>query len=201
MIRRAALLAPAGLGLALGAFGTLGAAPALADVSHASAGDLSATLTSTPVTRFPPKTELRIVRGGVTGFDGPLVHKGCADCLMGPKGSLSIHDLDGDGEPEVVVAGYSGGAHCCTIGLVYRWDPASQSYLVATHEFGDPGFRVRDLDGDGIPELETEDDAFAYAFTSYAASLRPLQVIAYRAGAFADVTKQRAFRPAIRRHA
>ena len=41
--------------------------------------------------------------------------------------SIDVRDLDGDGEPEVQVKLYSGGANCCLSGLVYSYRAATNS--------------------------------------------------------------------------
>ncbi len=55
--------------------------------------------------------------------------------------------------------------------------------------WGDPSYALRDLNGDGVPELVSADDRFAYAFTSYAGSALPVQAWRYRAGHMTDVTR------------
>jgi hypothetical protein len=71
---------------------------------------------------------------------------------------------------------------------VYRLNAAASGYTTSSHNFGDPGFRLKDLDGDGRPEWVTGDDAFAYTFTAYAFSGLPVQILRYSAGTFSDVT-------------
>jgi hypothetical protein len=109
---------------------------------------------------------------------------------------LIARDLDLDGEPEVLVDLYTGGAHCCTYTLLYRFDPTAAEYLSVAHEWGNVGYGLRDVDGDGVPELASADDRFAYAFTSYAGSAFPVQVWRYRPGGLVDVT--RAYRQLVR---
>ena len=144
---------------------------------------------------------LTIVRDGVAVLDHPTV---APICLGGPcprsddaqpeaaasgQGALTVADLDGDGEPEVIVDLYTGGAHCCSYSRVYRYDPATGTYTDTLHLWGDPGYRLEDVSGDGKPEFVSADDRFAYAFTDYAASGLPIQIFAYAGGAFTDVTR------------
>ena len=42
--------------------------------------------------------------------------------------SVDVRDLDGDGEPEVLVKLYSGGANCCLSSLIFRYRAASNDY-------------------------------------------------------------------------
>lgn len=103
------------------------------------------------------------------------------------KKSVVVRDLDGDGEPEVLLALYWGGAHCCYFSYVYRY--ASDRYRRVYHLWGDPSFALRDLNRDGQPEFVSADDRFAYAFTDFADSVFPLQIWRYDAGVFANVTR------------
>jgi hypothetical protein len=110
----------------------------------------------------------------------------CAPGGFGNRSSVAVEDLDADAEPEVIVDLYTGGAHCCFVSRFYRWDGAA--YVPADRNFGDPGYRIADLDGDGVKELITADYRFGYAFTSFAASLMPVRIYELRAGKWALVT-------------
>jgi len=101
-----------------------------------------------------------------------------------------VRDLDADREPEVVLDVYTGGAHCCTESLIYRYVPATRSYRRSVHGWGNAGYRIVDLDRDGRPELQTADDRFAYAFTSFAGSVFPLQIRRFQHGRMLDVTRR-----------
>lgn len=178
------------------------ALPAAAGASSGSetqsAGAVSATLSYETSTDSITST-LTITRGGQVAFDGPIGRRLCGSDggrFCGPVGaigdaagkSLTVADLDGSGEPQVVVELYSGGAHCCSYSTIARW--TGSGYVLSSRNWGDPGFRIADLGGDGRPEFISADDRFAYAFASYAASGLPLQILRYRAGRFEDVTGQ-----------
>ena len=104
---------------------------------------------------------------------------------------LVVRDLDGDGEPEVMVELDSGGAHCCAWTRVYRYDAAQGSYVPLAHFWGNASSRptIADVDGDGRPEFISTDDRFAYDFNGYAGSVRPIQIWSYAHGQFRDVTR------------
>jgi hypothetical protein len=104
--------------------------------------------------------------------------------------SVWIRDLDHDGEPEVVLDLYWGGAHCCFVTRVYRYDPRRDTYVASSHVWGDIRERIQDLDHDGKPELISADDRFAYRFTAYAFSGLPVQVWSYARGNFSDITRR-----------
>lgn len=111
--------------------------------------------------------------------------------------AIHIRHLDQGREPEVVVDLYWGGAHCCFYTTVFRYEPATRTYRRSSHLWGDPEPRLRDLDSDGVPEFVSGDDRFAYAFTSFADSVFPIQIWQFEDGRFRDVT--RTFPKAIRR--
>jgi hypothetical protein len=102
---------------------------------------------------------------------------------------LTVRDLDADGEPEVGVDTYTGGAHCCDESRFFRYVPAERRYRMTVHSWGDVGYRVRALDGDGHPELVSADARFAYVFTSFALSYFPLQIWHFDRGHLRDVTR------------
>jgi hypothetical protein len=86
----------------------------------------------------------------------------------------------------VLVNVFSGGAHCCSLLRLLRFD--GTGYTAIDHDFLDPGYRLEDLDGDGTPELSSADGRFGYAFTAYAYSSMPIQIWRLADGRLADVT-------------
>jgi hypothetical protein len=110
-------------------------------------------------------------------------------CGPGSHHSLALRDVWGDAAAEAVVDVYTGGAHCCFDVLVAFTNGSLRGKLVE-HNFGDPGYSV--VRRDGAAQFETADDRFAYAFTAFAASGLPVQVLALSPkGRFADVTSTR----------
>lgn len=67
---------------------------------------------------------------------------------------------------------YWGGAHCCEWTRVYRYDPASNSYTVSQHLWGDPGYKLEQIGKQLL--FVSADDRFAYAFTDFADSVMPI---------------------------
>ncbi len=104
-------------------------------------------------------------------------------------GQVSLKDLDGDRLSEVIVSSYSGGAHCCTNIKIYSWrgDRFSETQ---TGLLNAGGGIFQDLNGDGKQEFLTSDDAFLYAFSSYAASSPPSVIYEFRNGKLEDVTRK-----------
>ncbi len=133
----------------------------------------TATLGSTTATiswnadPFAHDLRVKIERSGQVVVDEAL------DKTLGPAGeqAVQVRDLDADGRPEVIVDGYSGGAHCCV--TTYLWRPDGPR---ASHEWGNTGYRLRDVDGNGTLELDGYDD-FSYAFGSYVESRQPIKIL------------------------
>ncbi len=147
--------------------------------------------------RFPTYRDerLSITRAGVVAYDEPVTSSFCGTgCAPGAPeagaSSLQIADLNADGELEVLLSLYSGGAHCCSIMQVFAFDPSTGGYVSSEHDFGDSGARLEDLGP--LPGLKfvTSDDRFAYAFTDFAHSGLPLQILAFEGGRFVAVTRQ-----------
>lgn len=91
--------------------------------------------------------------------------------------------------PQIVVTQFSGGAHCCTQTYIASRDATASAWsLIETPPRDGDGFSYEDVDGDGAQELVGVDNAFLYAFDSYAASSAPLQIHKLREGKLVDVT-------------
>jgi hypothetical protein len=105
---------------------------------------------------------------------------------------MILRDLDGDREPELIVSFYSGGAHCCSTSAIYGYNAKANTYNPVTHYWGNGSAPtdLKDLNRDGKLEFVSHDDAFAYAFGSYAGSGAPLQIWNYRKGTMVNVTRQ-----------
>jgi hypothetical protein len=151
----------------------------------ASAGAVQATLTWGKAEFGVADPRLVIARGGATAFDGSPVaaSDGCRDGYCSflasgkRKSALQVVDLNGDGEPEILVDAYTGGAHCCAVTELAAFN--GSGYAIQELEWGNTGYELQDLDHDGKPELVGFDDAFAGAFSSFAASFFPPRVVDY----------------------
>ncbi len=171
------------------------AAPtALATTQTAQAGNVTATFTFQG--KFPNYTgqTLEIAQGGTVFYDEPVTSKFCGDecaplSAVTSKSAVSVVDLEHDGQPDVVLDLYSGGAHCCTIAQVFSFDPGTMTYGETETNFGDPGARIVDLRHNGRYEFLTADDTFAYEFTDYAGSGMPIKILRFTNGGFLNVTR------------
>ena len=177
-------------------------APAAADTRRtetAVLGAVRAELTYVKRSDFGYRdTRLTIRRGGRVVFASRV--PSCRGCdvwpaYQGRRKSVAVRHLDRDGEPEVVVEGYTGGAHCCLVLYAYRWN--GRAYGARQLNGASAGYRWADLDGDGRVEWISADARFEARFTAYANSLSPIRIFTYRRGAFVVVT--RSFPGAVRR--
>ena len=84
---------------------------------------------------------------------------------------------------------FSGGAHCCSLTLILRYDPAARRYRSTLADWGNYGSRLVDLDRDRRPEFSAYDERFVYTFTAYVFSAAPIQIWRYRQGALVDDTR------------
>jgi hypothetical protein len=140
------------------------------------------------------RQRLSIMRLGVTRLAALLRHPPRGGLDAQPAGyfahrrSVSITDLDGDGEPEVVLDLFWGGAHCCWYTQIYRYVPDIGRYRTNVHVWGNFSYVLADLEHDGTQELVTRDDRFSYAFASFADSRWPVRVLRYRLGRMTVVT-------------
>jgi len=135
---------------------------------------------------------LRILRSGRSAFEGKLPEQESTDYQPAATGAdlLQIRKLDPGDEPSVIVQVYTGGAHCCTRTALYWFDKPARRYRVLERDWGNGGYALKKLGAhDAAPEFVTSDQAFAYAFASYAGSGTPLQVYRFRRGAFDAVTR------------
>jgi hypothetical protein len=168
-------------------------------------GDVTATLTYTMTSEYAASDlRLAITRNGVpaTLEGGSNPNAGCGEgCEVAiPIGALSapghrlhsitLTDLDGNGEVEVIVDTYTGGAHCCSVSAIYGWDAATSQYRHLVQFWGDPGYRLAHLGSVPGQELVSADPRFAYTFCAYACSAMPVLVYRYQDFRLVDVTKQ-----------
>jgi hypothetical protein len=134
------------------------------------------------------KQHLAIARAGVPSFSSRLRKPPGGGFNAQPAGyfshrrSVFVTDVDGDGEPEVVLDLYSAGAHCCWYTQIYRYVPETKHYSPLVHVWGNFGYVFADLDHNGSQELVTRDDRFSYVFASFADSRWPVRILRYRAG-------------------
>jgi hypothetical protein len=127
--------------------------------------------------------------GTVEPYSEQLEFSGTKPVAVHGGKPLTVTDLDGDGEPEVLVDLYWGGVHCCWSSRIYRWHPTKAAYISSAQLWGNFAYRLVDLDQDRQLEFVSADNRFAYEFTSFAGSSFPLQIWTYRGGRLLDTTR------------
>jgi hypothetical protein len=104
--------------------------------------------------------------------------------------AFQVVDLDNDRQPEILVDMFTGGTHCCTYSVIYRFDMQQRRYIPTSHSWGNSFYQLVDLNHDGKREFVSNDDRFTQKFTGYAASANPLQVWRYERGQMVDRTRE-----------
>jgi hypothetical protein len=189
--RLSGLLATAGLLAALAPGSALAAART---VQTAQAGNVSASFSYRGTVPRYTAERLTISRGGTVVYDHAVTAPQCGGvCWPAATGahqsSVHVVNLSPSDTHDVVLDLYTGGAHCCSLEQVFRYDAAHRTYVESQHNFGDPGDRLVDLGHTGRDEFLTADDRFAYAFTDFAASGLPVQILSFSQGHFHNVTR------------
>lgn len=202
MSRRRSLKTFVSLASAAAALALPAAAAAQTDgvvtVERATNGNVTAELSYRGTEDF----RVKITRDGVVLYDRPIGGR-CEEFCMPTESALTgqhvgFRDLDGGGEPEVIVDVHSGGTSCCVLVFAFGYDAASNTYRRARLDTG-AGFVVRDYDRDRVLELVGDDFRFRGLFTCGACGARPIRIWSYAAGEFGTVTES--FPARIRAHA
>lgn len=175
-----------------------GAAAQGRTVETATSGNVTAELSYRGTRDF----RVRISRDGVVVHDR-LLGGPCADFCMPAESALTgervgFRDLDGSGEPEVIVDVHTGGTSCCVLVFAYGYDAVTNTYRRVRLDTG-AGFVARDYDRDGVLELVGDDFRFRGLFTCGACGPRPLRIWQYAPDRFRVATTS--FPGRIRAHA
>lgn len=138
-------------------------------------------------------SNVRILKGKKTVFD---IEETRSHALSGfyVKGmgdnDTPMKDVTGDGVPELIILDFSGGFHCCSHYYVIELsDPLS---ILLDLDAGNQGIYFKDLNNDGVMEIETNEDVFSYWYTSFVGSPMPRVVLSLQGGKYkADATLMR----------
>lgn len=95
--------------------------------------------------------------------------------------------------PETIVTQYTGGAHCCVATWIATIKDGAWA-LVEGIQLDGGGYWLEDVDGNDTYELLNVDNAFLYAFESYAGSFATIEINQLRGGAIAPMPKNDAWR-------
>lgn len=117
--------------------------------------------------------------------------------------ALTVRDLDGDEDPEVLVTLRTNPVGCCVYSQIYRYNSARDAYSYLEQNWGASGYLLRDADEDGNPELFAADLRFVNQFgipaagagrqlesSNFTDAVLPLQVWKYERGRLVDITRE-----------
>jgi hypothetical protein len=138
------------------------------------------------------RLHVTIDRAGVRLVDKAVGNEGDWPASAGRRGvsSVTVRDLDGDGEPEVLVDLYTGGANCCWYSDGFRYDAAQNQYIEQTlRPMMSFPYTLKDIDRDGHVEFRSADYRFAYKYGTNVDTPRPLRLFDWNAGNLVDVTR------------
>jgi hypothetical protein len=169
------------------------AAPAFSDQITAQSGSVRAVAQYSRAAQsgILDLQRIRIMRNGNVAFEGAPPSgftQAYLDALPGQP-LLAVRELDDEGEPEVVLSTFTGGAHCCFGVVIYGYDRQSASYRVVARDFSDAGYKLTQIGGLPYPQFLSADARFAYVFTNFASSAFPIQIWRYSAGDLIEVTR------------
>ncbi|MFZ4591122.1 MAG: hypothetical protein ACOYN6_09010 [Ignavibacteria bacterium] len=100
---------------------------------------------------------------------------------------ISLEQFQPGGNKYYLLQLYSGGAHCCSSLLIT--EIKDNKFVVLDSGFyGNSGYVVEDINKDGIKEIMSGYDMFAYAFTNYSETRFPLRVQKFENGKLIEIT-------------
>ncbi len=100
---------------------------------------------------------------------------------------ISLEQFQPGGNKYYLLQLYSGGAHCCSSLLIT--EIKDNKFVVLDSGFyGNSGYVVEDINKDGIKEIMSGYDMFAYAFTNYSETRFPLRVQKFENGKLVEIT-------------
>jgi hypothetical protein len=109
---------------------------------------------------------------------------------------LSVGTLDRDGNRFVMWQAYTGGLHCCfDIQLILPDGPERGVVSLGAFDMEMMTDVPTDVDGDGRTDFVLRDNAFLYAFASFAGSFAPPQIWNVERGRAVDVSAAPRYRP------
>jgi len=99
----------------------------------------------------------------------------------------AVRDITGNSIPELLIFGWSGGAHCCYQNYIVEL--SNPLNILFDLDTGDNAISFEDLNGDGVMEIKTNEDIFAYWNVSYVGSPMPSVILSLKDGKYrADPT-------------
>ncbi|HEY3249526.1 MAG TPA: hypothetical protein VGK25_00265 [Ignavibacteria bacterium] len=121
----------------------------------------------------------------VSSKDNGIIHR--EECIERIT-SITAEDLNADGNKEILIETYTGGAHCCTSLYIASIKHNIFKYTDTVY-WGNCGFEVKDLNNDGKKEIIGCNDMFAYYFTNFAESRFPMIIYGFKKNSLIVVNK------------
>lgn len=128
---------------------------------------------------------ITITRNAGVVVDKRLLPEDARDSVFTAPKLLAV-DLDDDGDAEVIVDVFTGGADCCRRSVIFHRE--GDSYADEIVDWSDTSYRLADVLGKSSPEFLASDSRFPKAWDSDARG--PLQIFAFRDGALRDVSRR-----------
>jgi len=101
---------------------------------------------------------------------------------------IKADNLNKDGQTDIFIDNFSGGAHCCL--TLYVGYIMNGSFVMSDSLFLiNSNYEIKDLNDDNMREITAFNDTFAYAFTNYAQSRFSPIVYTVENNKFVDVTR------------
>jgi hypothetical protein len=170
----------------------------LAKTQSGHSGDVSATFSFAGTFLNFTHQRLKIVRAGKVLYNQPVTSPATecgTQCGPGAFGShassVTVMDIESDGQPDVILSLFSGGANCCFIDQVFSLNAGKTTYVKTDHDFLYEGAAIKRLAANGPPEFLSANGAFIGEFTDNADSGAPIQIWSFSAHRFRDVTRAR----------
>lgn len=155
-----------------------------------------------PLQRQAGPYELEISRRDEDEFAAPvlkLTAGGQSVTLEGEMAStgftnrISLISNRSGAVPVVMLQSYSGGAHCCNHVQLAGYSSGKLKVVDLGSWDGDELGIPRDVNQDGLVDFVMRDNRFLYAFSSYAESYAPPQILNVLGGKVVDVSRHPAF--------
>jgi hypothetical protein len=117
--------------------------------------------------------------------DGKQIYK---DTFLDLIEDIKQVQLEAGGKKYIFIDFFSGGAHCCSSLLVGELRGDKFLRLDST-VYGNSGYNIEDIDKDGVKEIISGNDMFAYAFTNYSETRFPIRIQRIRYDKIKDFTE------------
>jgi hypothetical protein len=133
----------------------------------------------------PDVPDNTLCQASITDPDGKLVYS--FEDWGAEIDGISGKDVNGDGQPEVVLVSYSGGAHCC---WTYHIISLGEKPGLLREFENQNTASFEDLKGNGQIEIVIRDGGFDYVFLPHAFSPFPLLIVRLEGTEFIDLSSE-----------